>query len=349
MHHHRPRWQKWLFVVVKLLVLGLLVWFLRDMLTKAVAQLREHTWQIRPAWLVLAGVCYVVGITPSAVFWNRVMRAAGQDVGMFETIRAAWVSQIIKYIPGKAMVLVVRTGMLRNPKIETTVVAASVFVETLTMMAVGSLLSLVILVTHNWQELAALLNTVYSFGDLLALAKHNTVIAVVAAFGMFIGMALPTWPPLMKLLVKLMGVGRFNPGAADKLGRVPYRVLAGGWLIIAAGWFVQGLGLWATLRSLDVPAPLSDVPMNTAAVAMGTVAGFLSFIPGGAGVRELVQTELMVGSYGQGPALVATIIWRLVMLVAEVIVSSILYVLGPRGLRHKLGGRPVPTATTAEG
>ena len=72
---------------------------------------------------------------------------------------------------------------------------------------------------------------------------------------------------------------------------------------------------------------------------MSSVAGFLSFIPGGAGVREIVQTELMVPYYGQGPALVASIIFRLVMLVAEVALSSILYLMGPRGLRHKLGAR----------
>lgn len=339
---HRPRWKKWLFAGIKLAVLALLIWFLRDMLTKAVADLRKHPWQLQPAWLVLAGLCYILGLMPVAIFWNRVMRGAGQRVNMSDTVRTWWVSQIVKYIPGKAMVLVVRTGMLRHPQVETTVVAASVFVETLVFMAVGSLLSFVILLAAHWPELITLSRSVHSPADLAALFKNNTVITLVAAFGMFVGTALPTWPPIMKLLVRMLGVGKFNPTAADKLGAVPRSVFINGWLMIAAGWFVQGLGLWATLHAVGVEAPISDVPKNTAALAMSCVAGFLSFIPGGAGVRELVQTELMVGDYGQGPALVATIFWRIVMLVAEVIISSILYVLGPRHFRHKLGGEPQP-------
>ena len=343
---HRPVWKKWLFGLIKLLVLGLLVWFLRDMLTKAVADLRKHPWHVQPAWLVLAGICYVVGLAPVTVFWNRVMRAAEQHVGMFETFRAWWVSQIVKYIPGKAMVLIVRTGMLQDPKIETTVVAASVFVETLTMMAVGSLLSFVVLLTVNWQELNTLFGNLTSLGDIAKLMENNAFITTAAALVMFVGMGLPTWPPAMRFLVKILGVGKLNPTAAKKLGGVPYQVLIVGWITICAGWFIQGLGLWATLRALGVDASLRDLPMNAATVAMSTVAGFISLIPGGAGVRELVQTELMVGDYGQGPALVATIIWRLVMLVSEVILSSILYVMGPRRLRHKLGGpqeHPAPS------
>ncbi len=336
---HRPRFKKWLLAAIKLAVLGLLVWFLRDMLTQALADLRKHTWHVQPAWLVLSGLCYFAGLMPVAVFWHRVMRSAGQEVGLFETIRAWWVSQIVKYIPGKAMVLVMRAGMLRNPKVEITVVTASVFVETLTMMAVGSFVSFVILLAVHRIQLAQLAGSVHSFDQLAELLKHNIVITLIAALGMFLVTGLPTYPPIMKWLVRLLGVGRFNAAAEHKLGAVPYSVYLGGWLTIALGWFLQGLGLWATLRSLDVSTSLADLPMHTATVAMASVAGFLSLIPGGAGVRELVQTELMVRDYGQGPALVSTIIFRLVMLVAEVIVSSILYLSGPRGLRHKLGTR----------
>ena len=347
---HRPRLKKWLFALLKLVVLGLLVWFLRSTLQTGFDQLRGHKWEVHLPWLVFAGFCYVLGLMPVAVFWHRVLLATGQQVGLFETVRAWWLSQIAKYVPGKAMVLVVRTGMLRSPNVETTVVAASVFVETLTMMAAGSLLSFVIVVTVHWHELLDLLRTVHSWNDLVRISSNHTLITAVAALGMFVGTALPTWPPMMKFIAKILGVGKLNPSAADKLGRVPYRVLAMGWLTIGCGWLLQGLGLWATLRSLGVDVPISKLPMNTAVVAMSAVAGFLSFIPGGAGVREVVQTELMVGDYGQGPALVAAIILRLVMVVAELIVSTILYPLGPHRFRHKLGGhKDPPTKSAAEG
>ena len=347
MHPHRLRWKKWLFAVVKLLVFGLLVWFLRDMLTKAVADLRKHPWQVQPAWLVLAGVCYFVGLMPVPIFWNRLMRSAGQDVGLFETIRAWWISQIFKYIPGKAMVLIVRTGMLRSPQVETAVVGASVFVETLTMMAVGSFVSFVILIVVNWHELGTLLGNVTSWSTFLEIFANRAFLTTFAALGMFAGMGLPTWPPIMRFAIKVLRLGRLNPSAAKKISHVSHNVLVVGWLTIAAGWFIQGIGLWATLRSLGVSVSLTDLPMNTVTVAMSTVAGFLSLIPGGAGIREVVQTELTVKQFGAGTALVAAIFWRLVMLVAELIISSILYLLGPRGLRRKLSDpSEVPAAST---
>lgn len=338
----RPHWKKWLFALIKLAVLLLLVWFLRATLRTAFAQLREHPWHVQPAWLLLAGCCYVLGQMPVPVFWCYLMRSVGQPVGMFETIRAWWVGQIGKYIPGKALVLVLRTGLLRSHRLENTVVIASVFTETLTAMAVGSLIAFVVLLIAKAAELLELAGQVGSLGDCLRLFENSSFLTVFAALAMFVGTALPTWPPNMKFLIKLLGVHKINATAADKMGSVPYRVLLAGWLMIGCGWFVQGLGLWAVLRSLDyTTGPPTSLALHTATVAMSAVAGFLSFIPGGAGVREAVLTELLVTDYGSGPALVTALIWRLVMLVAEALLSCILYFLGPRTLRHKLGGKTV--------
>jgi uncharacterized membrane protein YbhN (UPF0104 family) len=331
---HRPRWRKWLFAIVKLLAVVILLWFLRGTLSSAIADLKKHPWHVQPAWLVFAGLCYAVGATTVGIFWNRLLRNVGQDVGLFETLRAFWVSSPAKYVPGKVMVLVLRAGLLRSHRLEVTVVTAAVFVETLTLMAVGALISFVVLTARYWHELTTLWAA-----DGLGFLKNNHVVMVVAALGMFVGLGLPTFPPIMKFLTKLLGAGKFNPSAADKIGSVSYRVLALGWMLIAIGWFVQGLGLWATLRGIDaVEGPPRQLAMDTATVAMSTVAGFLSFIPGGAVVREAVQAELMVGDYGEGPALVATLLWRLVMVVTEVVLAAGLFFLGPRKLEHKLGG-----------
>jgi uncharacterized membrane protein YbhN (UPF0104 family) len=338
----RPRWKKWLFALVKLGILLLLAWFLRDMLIKAFSDLKKYEWRLRPGWLIVAGLAYVLGLMPVSYFWYRLLRGAGQEVGAFETLRAWWLSQVVKYIPGKAMVLVVRTGMLRSPKIDSTVVAATVFVETLVMMSIASLLALIILTRTYWSELGTLFATVHQLSDLIKLFESPAFVTVFAALAMFIGMGLPTYPPILQWLVKILGVGKLNPTTAEKLGRVPYRTYVLGWLVIVIGWFVLGFSLWATLHAIEVEVPIADLPGNTATVAMSSVAGFVSFIPGGAGVRELVQAELMEPFYGEGPSLVATILLRLVMLVAEAIVSSILYMSGPHRLRHKLGGPSSP-------
>ena len=76
----------------------------------------------------------------------------------------------------------------------------------------------------------------------------------------------------------------------------------------------------------------------TASVALAMVGGFLSLIPGGVVVREAVLAELMVPHFevimphlGQVIAVVSALLLRLVWLVAELVISGILYVGAGRG------------------
>ena len=64
--------------------------------------------------------------------------------------------------------------------------------------------------------------------------------------------------------------------------------------------------------------------LYTAAVSLATVAGFLSFVPGGAVVREAVLTELMAPHVGDSVAVVAAILLRLAWLAAELAISGVL-------------------------
>ena len=60
---------------------------------------------------------------------------------MLETTRAYYVGHLGKYVPGKALVVIIRTGLISGPRVDTTVAAVSIFIETLTMMAVGAFLA----------------------------------------------------------------------------------------------------------------------------------------------------------------------------------------------------------------
>jgi uncharacterized membrane protein YbhN (UPF0104 family) len=108
-----------------------------------------------------------------------------------------------------------------------------------------------------------------------------------------------------------------------------YRLLAIGWPLAIVGWLLLGLSLWATLRGLGLNGlePLGLLPLYVAAVSLATVAGFLSLIPGGALVREFVLLELLVLLPGVDPAtaLLGAVLLRLIWLVAELLISGILY------------------------
>jgi len=54
-----------------------------------------------------------------------------------------------KYVPGKALVVILRAGLIRSRRVNAVVAAISVFYETLTMMAVGSFLAGAILVLRG--------------------------------------------------------------------------------------------------------------------------------------------------------------------------------------------------------
>jgi uncharacterized membrane protein YbhN (UPF0104 family) len=94
----------------------------------------------------------------------------------------------------------------------------------------------------------------------------------------------------------------------------------------------MGLSLWAVLKSVPAAtAGIDHIPLVTATVAMAMVAGFVSFVPGGLGVREVVVIPLLAPVYGHAVAIVSAILLRLVWLAVELMASGVLYVVpGPR-------------------
>ena len=158
------------------------------------AQLREHKVQFEPAWLVLSGVLYLVGMAPACLFWRRVLRVLGQEAGLLKTIRAYYIGHLGKYVPGKALVVVLRAGMVGGERVNITVAAATVFIETLTMMASGSVIAAVLIAVQpeqHWQYVA------------------GAIVCVLAA-------GLPTLPPVFAWIMRRSPVGRTTAAAADR-------------------------------------------------------------------------------------------------------------------------------------
>ena len=232
----------------------------------------------------------------------------GQNVTLPQALRAYYIGHLGKYVPGKAMVVVLRTGLVRGQGVDTSLAAASVFFETLTMMAVGAFLSAAI----------------------VAVWFHQQTLLFWAALAMMIVAGLPTLPPVFRRLVRLVGVGRTNPAIVEKLSDLGYGTMLIGWLLTAISWVAVGLSFWAVLRSLGAADAnlIGQLHLYTAAVTLATVAGFVSFVPGGAVVREAALAEmlvLMMPQMDKAVAVIGAILLRLVWLVAELVISGILY------------------------
>jgi len=303
---------RWLLAAIKLLIVALIVWFVRGTIAGALAQVSASRWSFAPGWLALSAILYLLALLPEGLFWHRALRALGQDARLGETLRAYFVGSLGKYVPGKAMVVVLRTGLIRSPRVDTGVAVAGVFLSTLTMMSVGACVAAFILAI--W------------------FAEDPRLLAI--ALGMMAVAGLPTLPPVFSRLARLAGVGR-GSAAADKLAALKYRTLLGGWLAMIIGWLLMGASLWAVMRAMGIASSLADqLHLDTATVAMAVVGGFISMIPGGLVAREAVLTELLRRQVGGAEtALVAAAVLRLVWVTAEVIISAVLYVAGRRRTR----------------
>lgn len=312
-----PTLKKWLWRAVKLGVVVLVVWFVRETLARAWRELDQYQWAMNPGWILLAGGIYILALFPSGVFWHCALRRLGQDSRFGEAIRAYYVGHLGKYVPGKAMVVILRTGMIAGHGVHVGIAAASVFLETLTWLAVGSF----------WAA------------AYLAVSLRGEHVAFWGAIGLMLLAGLPTCPPVFKRLARLARIGRSDPVIAEKLDRLNYGTLLLGWLGMGLGWAAMGLSFWATLRGMNVPSTdvVQELPRFTASVALATVAGFMVlFLPGGLVVREAVLVGLMlpylkdVVAEPEAVAWISVALFRLVSVVSEVLISGILYVGGMR-------------------
>lgn len=302
--------KRWLFRGIRLAILLAVIYGVRRSLLDGLTKLNAHPWHLDAGWLVLAGGLYLLSLLPAGMFWHRVLRGLGQDAGLGETLRAYFIGHLGKYVPGKALVVILRAGLIRSHRVDPLVAGTSVFVETLTLMGVGGVLSAIIIpfwYPDPWK-----------------------LVLVALAFAAMSG--LPTIPPLFRLLVRIFPFLGSDPRRSACLAQLRVPTLLWGWGANTVGWFISGLSLWAVVRALGADAALTPaaLPLYTATAAMSTVGGFISMVPGGFGVREAILVYLLTASCGASVALLAAIVFRLLQLVSEVVLSAILYMVGPR-------------------
>ncbi len=276
----RRRWRGWLRHALSLLVVLVLIYFLRNTLLGAWEQFRRLEsdagvrLDFRWGWCLGAGAIYVLGVLPAGWFWYRVLRDLGQQTTLGRALRAYIIGHLGKYVPGKLWVVFLRVGLVAGPEVQPSMAAAAVFIETLTMMAVGSFLAAVYLV-FAWQ----------GHGELLTAA---VCIAAVAVFF--------TLPPVFKPILRIVARKTARQDVLLAVERLGFRTLWQGWIGMFLLWTCFGISLWMTLRALGLDGvPFwGPLPRMVATAAMATVCGFvIILLPGGLGVREFVLVALL--------------------------------------------------------
>jgi hypothetical protein len=293
---------------------------------------------IRWDWIGWSALAYAVSLFPSGLVLAQALRGLRQRVSLPLVTAAQLIGHLGKYVPGKAMVVVLRAAVLnRGPfRVSARVATAAVVIETASLVAVGSVLSLalvLVLDTPSWLRWGtALLAAGGLVGTLPPVLRmvFSRRWGVVPAAG---PETLSGDSPATEVVHRLPSVQNRSGGkglAARLVQPIPLdwtaKEMAESWLWCTISWVFTGLSMTAIVLAL-IPRPLPTDPwsltlISSAAAMLAFVAGFLSLLPGGALVRELVLATLLQPVIGQGPALLAAVAARLVQLAVECVLCA---------------------------
>lgn len=285
---------------VTLVVVALVAWFAGDTLRTGWQELSAAKIRIDWRWAVLSAAIYILGLSPMAYFWQLALRSLGETADTATVVRGYYLGHLGKYVPGKALVAVLRTGMLVQHGCDMRRVVVSVFLETLTFMATGGLLA----------------------AGLLALSGDGPAAYVWLSAGLAVLAGLPVAPPIARRLARRVMVGKDATQANNTdaaLAGINWRLTAAGLGCASVAWVGVGLSLWAAVRAVGIAtvSPFSQLSLWVEGVTLPVVAGFLSLIPGGLMVRDALQAELLTPLTSPALALVVAALWRLISITSE--------------------------------
>ncbi len=267
----------------------------------------------RYAYLFAAGLLYLACHTIWGTFFYQLLRKQDPNVRWLTAVRAYFLSQSGKYLPGKAWVLLIRVVLLRRPGLTATGIGLAGVYETLTSMAAGAMIGATLL---PWSGL------VVAEG-----VRPEYAILSVAA--------LPIGAVLLNRLA--LRIARKTHGKDQAIvPKPPFWLLCRGLVQASFGWLLLGLSLHLTVAGLsDVQWPLTadEFLGRTVANAIAYISGFVAIIlPGGLGVREeLLQRMLSaqlsphLGDSSKAFAVVTAIVLRLVWTLFETVFAALLW------------------------
>lgn len=268
----------------------------------------DDYWKAKPSGLLLAMFFYACGMLPASWYWRECLQAMEQHAPRTVVLWAYLFGNLGKYFPGKAMVIVLRLGALEKFGIKKLVTTVTIFMETLTMMAVGGAWAAISLIWLNIDWRLTLL-----------------------AIGLLIAMFVPTLPPLLRRVILKLQKGVERQKLESWTQRIHFGLILRGWISLTCTWWLFGLSLLCVMTSLPIAdlSSTSTVDLHWAALgacALAVVLGFVSLLPGGAGVREVVLSAILSPVVGPTAALCTAIWLRIVWLATELLSVAFLAV-----------------------
>lgn len=273
-------------------------------------------------WLLLAALTYGLGWLPAVWFWRALLENHGYSLGWKSSLSSHYCGHVGKYVPGKAVVVMIRAALIRRDKIPTSVAVVTATYETLASMAAGGLLVLLLLpwvfdIEQVHGVLVSLdLNQRISAEDIADWRVISTIVIAISALA-----SLPVLARLMSIVA-----GKLKP-SSDRPARKPsLKLLFLGLVVLTFGWWIHGLSLGCALRAV-APDQFSWLswPVWTCAVTAATVGGFVILVaPGGLGIREAIIVAFLLTMPGlsSAEAVATAVLLRLAWFSLELVIAA---------------------------
>lgn len=303
---HR-RWRRMLRLSIRLLILSCAFFFFGLAIRRAFSELSKSEVPLNwnsIGWLDLALSVFsgMLALVPPCIAWQFVLRDFGQVVHWRNCFYAYFLGHLGKYVPGKAMAVLLRVGQLHRHRVAVGPAVLSVFIETLTGFATGGILGAILLQwidCPSWLRLSALAGIPLAIVSLL--------------------------PHPFRWILGPMVRTRIGKSLTTLIVAIDGWMMLRTVLLAVAGWTFQGVALWFVLQSLNgVSTGLMGqvsgwhvLIVCIASMSLGGLAGFLSMLPGGAIARELASIGVLVSVVPQPIAVIATVLVRLTSILAE--------------------------------
>jgi uncharacterized membrane protein YbhN (UPF0104 family) len=340
--------RKWWRVLKWLLVLAILAAFGREFWRELQ---RAEAWRqnLQFNWFILSGVLYLFGLGFLAAYWYRLLLSVGQRPTFLGALRAHYIGQMGKYVPGKAWALVLRASLVRSPDVNVGIAVQTSFYEVLADMTVGASLAAVLFWLFGPRTSAS--STWTSLGKLLTLRDpqgiypgHSTL--ALLALIVLLPVAVLVVPAVFNRLAQRLA-HRLGQEDSQPLPRMGYGSLLQGYVLATLSWAALGASLWAMIHAVGAVKPdagLRTLGFFTAIASFSYVAGFLIvFIPSGIGVREYFLILFLTPEIhnllhstqeaARGKAFLVAVFLRIVWMATEALAVGILFWL-PTGMKR---------------
>ncbi|MEI8017315.1 MAG: lysylphosphatidylglycerol synthase transmembrane domain-containing protein [Schlesneria sp.] len=276
--------------------------------------------QINAWWLIPAALSYLIGWFPSIWFWRATLRHLQQPLDWWTAIRAYHVGQIGKYVPGKAMVLIIRGSLTKSANVNPVLAGVTAAYESLVFIATGAMLGLALAPSALGPTFSKWLPIQLNW-----LQKQPLLWPVVVIIATFATTPISSW--LFTIVGRKVIPGQKRNG--DNPPSISAGLISQGIVVMTLGWICHAFSLGFVLQSLsNARFKLTLFPVWLASASLSLVGGFLVLIaPGGIGVREGILVEALKDHPEIGPAtaLIAAGLLRVVWFVTELIAAAVLF------------------------